>query len=707
MSKNASDFKQTLWNSANSLRGQMDPGEYKHIVLGLIFLKYISDAFNNQKQRIIESLTNPNSDFFISENLEDIDETIINDRDFYKKDSVFWVPENSRWEEIQSSAKQTDIGQRIDDALVSIENENKFLKGKLDKRFGKQELNPVKLGQLIDKISEINFENNNSKDFLGEIYEYFIGKFAMQEGKKGGQFYTPKHIVKTLVSIIKPLSGRIYDPCCGSGGMFVQSGEFISAHQGNSEKVSIYGQESNPNTWRLAHMNLSVRGISANLGESFGSTFDKDEHKGIKFDYILINPPFNDSEWDGEKHLNDPRWVYGTPPVGNANFAWVQHVIHKLKPNGSAGIVLGSKSLDSSKKQGEFKIRENIVLDDIVEAIILMPERLFKNTSTAVSLWIINKNKNINIKNKTLFIDAEDLSIQDPDERTQQILPDDSISQIVKTIDLWREGKDYIDIAGFCREETLEAISIKNFNLSPRKYIQKKNSSNKNKIKDSFSDLIFKSIEVSRDIMVINKKFEETANQLEKLYKDLSFKDWEATPLSILFAPKNIKVGAKDIEAYSCTNDGITSRDLKFKKKLTQDLSKNKIANKGDFVFGMSRKILNFGMMSHDEGCFSPAYKIYEVNGDFSLSRYIEFYIRKNHDYFYQCIPEGAREGKGVDEETLLNLNVLIPPKDSYELISSMLEKLSNKEHLLTQDLINTNNLIKKFLDQTLPQQNF
>ena len=582
------------------------------------------------------------------------------------------------------------------------------MKGKLDKRFGKQELKQGKLGQLIDKISEINFDNeNNSKDLLGEIYEYFIGKFAMQEGKKGGQFYTPKHIVKTLVSIIKPLSGRIYDPCCGSGGMFVQSGEFISAHNGNKDEISIYGQESNPNTWRLAHMNLSVRGISANLGEGFGSTFDKDEHEGITFDHILINPPFNDSEWDGEKHINDQRWVYGTPPVGNANFAWVQHVIYKLKPNGSAGIILGSKSLDSSQKQGESKIRENIVLDDLIEAIILLPERLFKNTTTAVCMWVINKNKKTKTKNKILFIDAEDLSSQDPDERTQRILNDDSINKLVETVDKWKEGEEYLDIPGFCKEIKSEVIKEKKFNLSPRKYIGSKIKNKKNQTDTSLTDLLDNNINITNEIKVLDRQIKDSINKFENIHKGVNSKEWKKTPLSELFIKKNIKVGTRNIEAFSCTNEGIFPRELRFKKELTQDLSKNKIANKGDFVFGMSRKILNFGMMSQTEGCFSPAYKIYEVNGDYSLSKYIEFYIRKNHDYFYQSIPEGAREGKGIDEETLLNLNILIPPENSFNLIALMLEKLSRKEDLLTREIDITREVLTHFLDQTLPEQKF
>ena len=387
------DFKETLWKSADKLRNKMDAAEYKHIVLGLIFLKYISDKFYAQRIKTSKLLTNPKSDFFINDpkNLE----KELEDRDYYTKDNVFWVPPKSRWEKLRAQAKQSNIGSIIDKAMVEIENENKFLRGKLDRRFGKSTLDDAKLGSLIDLISKIGFSNeDNENDMLGEVYEYFLGKFSAAEGKKGGEYYTPNCVVKTLVNIISPYEGRIYDPCCGSGGMFIQSQELIKSHGGKVDDVSIYGQESNPTTWRLAVMNLAIRGFSVDLGKKHGDTFDNDQFLDLKFDYILANPPFNVSDWDGEKHQNDPKWVYGTPPVGNANYAWLQHIIHKLSSKGKAGIVLASGA--SSSKGIEQDIRRKIIEDDLIEIMISLPSKLFLNSpTTSTMLWILNKNKNV------------------------------------------------------------------------------------------------------------------------------------------------------------------------------------------------------------------------------------------------------------------------------------------------------------------------
>ena len=335
MQKNNADFKQTLWKTADSLRAQMDAAEYKHLVLGLIFLKYISDSFTEQKEKIKEMVTNLDSDFFISENLSDINEQDLEDRDYYTQDNVFWVPESARWETLRDQAKQTDIGTIIDRAMGDIESENQSLRGKLDKRFGRTQLPEGKLGELIDLISTIGFsDNQKAGDMLGEVYEYFLGQFAAAEGKRGGQFYTPRHLVRTLVAVLSPHKGRVYDPCCGSGGMFVAGEEFVRSHGGRRDDISIYGQESNPTTWRLAAMNLAIRGFSADLGKEPEDTFAKDQHPDTKFDYIIANPPFNISDWGGEKYEDDPRWVYGRPPVGNANYAWLQHMLWKLKPGG-------------------------------------------------------------------------------------------------------------------------------------------------------------------------------------------------------------------------------------------------------------------------------------------------------------------------------------------------------------------------------------
>ena len=472
MPTNNTDFKQTLWKTADSLRAQMDAAEYKHIVLGLIFLKYISDSFTEQKERIKEMVTDPKSDFFISEDLNDINEKDLEDRDYYTQDNVFWVPESARWETLRSQAKQTDLGAIIDRAMGDIESENNSLKGKLDKRFGRTELQAGKLGELIDLISTIGFsDEQNSGDILGEIYEYFLGQFATAEGKKGGQFYTTRCIVKTLVAVLSPHKGRVYDPCCGSGGMFVQSEEFIRSHGGRRDDISIYGQESNPTTWRLAAMNLAIRGFAADLGKEPGDTFAKDQHPDTKFDYIIANPPFNISDWGGEKYEDDPRWVYGRPPVGNANYAWLQHMLWKLRPGGQAGVVLANGSM-SSNTSGEGEIREAMIRGDVVEVMIALPGQLFLNTQIPVCLWFLTNDKSANGRdrsNETLFIDARNLGTMET--RVLKVLTDEDIQKVQDTVSSWRTGDEYEDIEGYCKSSTTEEIEKNGFVLTPGRYV--------------------------------------------------------------------------------------------------------------------------------------------------------------------------------------------------------------------------------------------
>ena len=472
MSKNNTDFKQTLWKTADSLRAQMDAAEYKHIVLGLIFLKYISDSFTEQKEKIKETVTNPDSDFFISENLSDINEEDLEDRDYYTQDNVFWVPETARWETLRDQAKQPDIGAIIDHAMGDIESENQSLRGKLDKRFGRTQLPEDKLGELIDLISTIGFsDNQKAGDMLGEVYEYFLGQFASAEGKKGGQFYTPRHVVKTLVAVLSPHKGRVYDPCCGSGGMFVQSEEFVRSHGGRRDDISIYGQESNPTTWRLAAMNLAIRGFSADLGKEPEDTFAKDQHPDTKFDYIIANPPFNISDWGGEKYEDDPRWVYGRPPVGNANFAWLQHMLWKLRPGGQAGVVLANGSM-SSNTSGEGEIREAMIKGDVVEVMIALPGQLFLNTQIPVCLWFLTNDKSVNGRdrnNETLFIDARNLGTMET--RVLKVLTDEDIQKVQDTVSSWRSGEGYEDVEGFCKSSTTDEIEKNGFILTPGRYV--------------------------------------------------------------------------------------------------------------------------------------------------------------------------------------------------------------------------------------------
>lgn len=467
----STDFKQTLWKAADKLRAQMDAAEYKHIVLGLIFLKYISDTFAKQQDKVREMVSDPSSDYFISEDPSEFAGEL-EERDYYTQDNVFWVPQEARWESLRAKAKQPDIGSLIDGAMTAIENENPSLRGKLDKRFGRAQLGQGVLGELIDLISTIGFaDKSGASDVLGEVYEYFLGQFASAEGKKGGQFYTPSHVVKTLVAVLSPHNGRVYDPCCGSGGMFVQSEEFVRSHGGRVDDISIYGQESNPTTWRLAAMNLAIRGFSADLGKEPADTFARDQFPDLKFDYIMANPPFNISDWGGEKYESDPRWKFGRPPVGNANYAWLQHMLWKLRPGGQAGVVLANGSM-SSNQSGEGQIREAMVRGDVVEVMISLPGQLFLNTPIPVCLWFLTNDKTANGRDRrgeTLFIDARQLGSMET--RVLKVFTDEDIAKIADTVQAWKSGEGYEDVAGFCKSASLYEIEKSGFVLTPGRYV--------------------------------------------------------------------------------------------------------------------------------------------------------------------------------------------------------------------------------------------
>ncbi|WP_336783339.1 class I SAM-dependent DNA methyltransferase [Paenibacillus illinoisensis] len=450
-------FEETLWKAADKLRGSMDSGEYKHVVLGLIFLKYISDKFETKYNELVLE-----GDGFE----EDIDE--------YTVENIFWVPAESRWDYIKDHAKDMKIGQIIDDAMILIEKENPVLKGVLDKRYARPELDKRRLGELIDLISTIKLHSSGEKDLLGRVYEYFLGKFASAEGKGGGEFYTPTSIVKTLVELIEPYKGRIYDPACGSGGMFIQSEKFATEHQGKLNDLSIYGQELNSTTWKLCRMNLAIRGLDGNLGEQHADTFHDDLHRALKADYILANPPFNISDWGGSSLTDDVRWKYGTPPEGNANYAWLQHMVYHLAPNGVAGIVLANGSL-SSNMSNEGEIRKNLIISDLVDCIVSLPGSLFYSTSIPVCLWILNRNKKQHGKfrlreNEVLFIDGRNLGTMV--DRRHRELSDEDIYKITDAYHNWRnENGKYEDVQGFCKAVKLEEIREHEYVLTPGRYV--------------------------------------------------------------------------------------------------------------------------------------------------------------------------------------------------------------------------------------------
>ena len=469
------DIKKTLWATADKLRANMDAAEYKHLVLGLIFLKYVSDTFVARRLEVEARLRNPDDEFYYGEaDAEDI-AAELEDRDYYKSANVFWVPDGARWESIRSMAKNVEIGKFIDNALTLIESENPKLKGILDKRYARAQLPDGKLGELVDLVSTIGFGDNPAvaRDVLGQVYEYFLGQFASAEGKKGGQFYTPASIVKTLVAVLAPHQGKVYDPCCGSGGMFVQSEKFIEAHGGKLGDVSIYGQESNPTTWRLAAMNLAIRGIDFNLGREPADTFTRNQHADLRADFILANPPFNISDWWHGSLEGDPRWVYGDPPQGNANYAWLQHMLHHLKPTGRAGIVLANGSMSSSQNN-EGVIRAAMVDADVVEVMIALPGQLFFNTQIPACLWFLAKTKKR--KGEVLFIDARKQAKMI--SRVQAELDDAAITRIAETVAAWRgeveEGStvtEYQDQPGFCRSVPLAEIAQHGHVLTPGRYV--------------------------------------------------------------------------------------------------------------------------------------------------------------------------------------------------------------------------------------------
>ena len=442
------DIEAKLWQAADKLRGNISSSDYKYVVLGLIFLKYISDAFEVQFKKAESEGFDPE------------------DRDYYLADNVFWVPKEARWEYLVASAKQPTIGVLIDDAMDAVERDNPTLKGVLPKNYAREALDKRRLGEIIDLFTNATFKSDNAKDLLGQVYEYFMGMFADSEGKHGGEFYTPRSIVKLLVEMLEPYKGRVYDPACGSGGMFVWSEKFVEEHSGRMGDLAIYGQELNETTWRLGKMNMAIRGIDADLRR--GDTLHDDKFPDLKADYIIANPPFNISDWGQEQLINDIRWKYGTPPKGNANYAWIQHFIHHLSPTGTAGFVLANGSM-SSQSSGEGEIRKNLIEADLVDAIVTLPGQLFFNTGIPACLWFISRNRT-NRSGKTLFIDGRNLGKMIT--RRNRELSDEDIAKVAKLYhDFKVQNSEYKDIAGLAKVATLDDIKEHDYVLTPGRYV--------------------------------------------------------------------------------------------------------------------------------------------------------------------------------------------------------------------------------------------
>lgn len=465
-------FANKLWAAADKLRGNIDPSEYKHVVLGLIFLKYISDAFYQRREKLKLWMSEKGNKYYIPNN--EAREKMLEDRDMYKKEAIFYIPEKARWEFLRSKAALSDIAQYIDDAMDEIEKENPDLQAVLPRNYVRVPLESHILGELINIFSRIDFgdDTNQEKDMLGRVYEYFLGQFADAEGKRGGEFFTPRPIVKLLVEILEPYeNSRVLDPCCGSGGMFVQSSKFLQEHHKEPTKIAIYGQESNQTTLRLCKMNLAIRGVFGHI--EFGNSYHNDKFPDLKTEFVLANPPFN-AEWNPERLSDkDPRLVYGIPPKGSANFMWIQHFIHHLSPNGMAGFVMANGGLAVSGKEGE--IRKKIIEKDLIDVIIACPPKLFFNVSLPVSLWFITKNKESgrfrSRKGETLFIDAREVFNQI--SRKQVEFTEEQIQKIANTVRAWRDQKvgEYKDIAGFCKAVTKEEIAKNGYVLTPGRYV--------------------------------------------------------------------------------------------------------------------------------------------------------------------------------------------------------------------------------------------
>ncbi len=520
------ELEKKLWTSANKLLPSLDAAVYKHVVLGLVFLKYVSDSFEARRQELIAAFKDPQNDYYLGEDADELIEEELENRDYYTEKNVFWVPPAARWQYIQDNIRLStgsplplgdefkSAGKLLDDTMELIEKENPKLKRILNKNYAQLQIEQNKLADLLDLIATIPFshESLKAKDILGHVYEYFLGQFAAAEGKKGGQFYTPKSIVNLIVEMVGPYRGRVYDPAMGSGGFFISSEKFIEEHSGKIKDISVYGQESNPTTWRLAAMNMAIRGIDFDFGKEPADTFTKDQHPDLKADFVLANPPFNQDEWWDASLEGDARWKYGTPPKGNGNYAWMQHMLHHTAPNGVVGLVLANGSL-STTTGGEDKIRKAIIEDDLVEAIVALPSQLFANTQIPACIWILNRSKPQ--KGKTLFIDAREAGYMI--DRKQRAFSSEDIKAIAEKFHAFRNGEDVNELGKYYAATT-EEIAKQDYILTPGRYVG---------VAEEEDDGVPFSEKMAELTATLKEQFEASHRLEAEIRKNLSALGWE------------------------------------------------------------------------------------------------------------------------------------------------------------------------------------
>ncbi|MBI5767861.1 MAG: N-6 DNA methylase [Verrucomicrobia bacterium] len=668
-------FEAKLWLAADKLRNNMDAAEYKHVVLGLIFLKYISDSFEEHHAKLVAG-----KGAYQGANPEDPDE--------YRAEAIFWVPPAARWTYLQNSAKQPTIGKIVDDAMVAIERDNPRLKGVLPKDYARPALDQHRLGELIDLIGTIGLgdRENRSKDILGHVYEYFLSQFASAEGKKGGQFYTPTCVVRLLVEMLAPYQGRVYDAACGSGGMFVQSEKFVESHGGKLGDISIYGQESNATTRRLAVMNLALRGIEADFGPEQADTFRRDLHPDLRADYVLANPPFNDSDWF--RRDDDVRWRFGVPPKGNANFAWVQHFIHHLAPQGMAGFILGNISL-TSETGGEDVIRKGIIEANLLECIVTLPDKLFFSTPIPVGIWVINKGRT-NSKSKSsrhgdiLFIDAGKLGNEVT--RTHRELTEDNIFKVAKTYRQWASGAaGYQDTEGFCRSVSISEVASNAYNLLPAAYVNAGRKDGRSHIhlgdvlRGETADQVASQL---KSLATLGRSFDETIGRVREAVAELeSSVRFEKRTLGDLLEESNDRLGDEpEPEVLTCTESGglILQRERFAKRVATDDAGDYKIVRRGDIVY--NPYLLWKGSIDQcwivDVGITSPAYEVFRVRQGWDPTIVGQLVTSPEMVKRYDGISFGTvQRRRRAPSEKFLELEVNVPAHEHIQLISKLLRQ--------------------------------